>query len=116
MQTKSIIIQTANSFPPFIQQRLEHLDVAFYVVVNLAIFSMIGVLVCADIPKIWRYAFRLDSSKQIPCRRCQYFNDNQFLKCTLHPATTMTKQSIDCRDYCTHNQDHLKEDRKKWKI
>jgi hypothetical protein len=95
MQTKSIIIQTANSFPPFSQQRLEHLDVAFYVIVNLAIFSMIGVLVCADIPKIWQYAFRLDSSNQIPCRRCQYFNDNQFLKCTLHPATTMTKQSID---------------------
>jgi hypothetical protein len=104
MQIKSIVIQPSNSFPPS-QQRIEHLDVAFYVVVNLAIFSMIVVLICADIPKGWQYLLRFDSSKKIPCRRCQYFNDNQFLKCTLHPATTMTKQSVDCRDYCPHNKE-----------
>jgi hypothetical protein len=105
MQIKSIVIQPANPFPPLSQQRIEHLDVAFSVVVNLAIFLMIGVLICADIPKNWWYSFRFDSSKQIPCRRCQYFNDNQFLKCTLHPVTTMTKQAIDCCDYCPHNKE-----------
>jgi hypothetical protein len=103
MQTKSIAIQPFNSISPN-QQKVEHLDVAFYLAVNLAIFSIIGVLIFADIPKWWQYLFRFDSSRKIPCRRCQYFNDNQFLKCTLHPATTMTKQSFDCRDYSPHNQ------------
>jgi hypothetical protein len=116
MQINLIVIQAANPFPHLSQQRLEYLDVAFFIVVNLAICSMIGVLICADIPKIWRYALRLDSSKQIPCRRCQYFNNNQFLKCTLHPAATMTKQAIDCRDYCPHHQEDLKDGQKTWKI
>jgi hypothetical protein len=69
------------------------------------ILSLLSISICAVIPNIWQYAWRVNSSKNIPCRHCRYFNDNQFLKCTLHPATTLTNQSVDCRDYCSNNNE-----------
>jgi hypothetical protein len=105
MKENSISIQPSHPFFPFGQQKIGNFDMSLYIIVNLAVFSTIAVLVCADIPKDWPYLFRFDLSKKIPCRRCQYFTDNQFLKCTVHPVTTMTNQAIDCRDYSPHNQE-----------
>jgi hypothetical protein len=103
MQTKSIAIQPSNSFPPS-QPRIENLDTAFNAVTSLIMLLMIGVSIYAVIPKDWQHLLRFNSSQKIPCRRCQYFNDNQFLKCALHPITTLTKQAVDCSDYCPHRQ------------
>jgi hypothetical protein len=105
VQVKSIAIQPSSPAITLSQQRIENLDIAFYAVVYLAIFSMIGILISANIPKDWQYSFRFGSHDKIPCRRCRYFSDNPFLKCALHPANTLTKQAIDCRDYCPHNKE-----------
>ncbi len=105
MKENSTSIQPSHLFTPFGQQKIGNFDISLYIVMNLAVFLAIGMLVCADIPKDWQYLFRFDLSKKIPCRQCKYFNYNQFLKCTVHPVTTMTNQAIDCRDYCPLNQE-----------
>lgn len=35
-----------------------------------------------------------------PCRNCRFFAEERELDCALHPATALTKQAIDCCDYC----------------
>ena len=105
MQTKAIVIQPSNLFPPLSQQRVDNLDLAFCAVTSLVTLLLIGISICAVIPTTWHYSWQFNLSKKIPCRRCQYFNDNQFLKCTLHPATALTNQSVDCRDYCSNNNE-----------
>lgn len=33
------------------------------------------------------------------CRKCQFFNDNNYLNCALHPSVVLTNQAVNCSDY-----------------
>ncbi len=37
--------------------------------------------------------------QQVPCTKCQFFNNNQHLRCAVHPSIVSTKQSLNCPDY-----------------
>ncbi|MEH2108753.1 hypothetical protein [Nostoc sp.] len=37
--------------------------------------------------------------QQHPCKNCQFFNNNYFLKCAVNPAIALTKQALNCSDY-----------------
>ncbi|MDZ8031922.1 MAG: hypothetical protein RMY64_19330 [Nostoc sp. DedQUE08] len=37
--------------------------------------------------------------EQHNCKKCQFFNNNYFLKCAVHPTTALTKQALNCSDY-----------------
>ncbi|MCW5316610.1 hypothetical protein GTQ43_23160 [Nostoc sp. KVJ3] len=37
--------------------------------------------------------------QQHPCKSCQFFNNNSYLKCAVNPATALTKEAINCSDY-----------------
>ncbi len=41
----------------------------------------------------------LDRLHQIPCSKCVFFTTDYRLKCTVHPITAMTEESINCRDF-----------------
>ncbi len=46
---------------------------------------------------------------RVPCSKCQYFTDNRYLKCTVHPVLACSEEAIDCRDFIpqaliTHQQ------------
>lgn len=38
--------------------------------------------------------------EQVPCRKCRYFHNDHYLKCAVHPYTALTKQALNCSDYC----------------
>ena len=103
MISRSIAIQPSNSLPPS-QRRIE-MDAAFQIVIILLILSTIGTLIYAGILKRWQHSLSFNPYQKVPCRRCRYFSDNQFLKCTLHPVTALTEQAVDCRDYCPHRKE-----------
>ncbi|MEH2454940.1 hypothetical protein [Nostoc sp.] len=33
------------------------------------------------------------------CKNCQFFNNNHFLNCAVHPSTVLSKQALNCSDY-----------------
>jgi hypothetical protein len=37
--------------------------------------------------------------QQHPCKSCQFFNNNSYLKCAVNPATALTKEALNCSDY-----------------
>jgi len=37
--------------------------------------------------------------KQVPCKNCQFFKDNHYLNCAVHPSIVLTKQALNCSDY-----------------
>ncbi len=37
--------------------------------------------------------------KQVPCKNCQFFQDNHYLNCAVHPTVVLTKQALNCSDY-----------------
>ena len=75
-------------------------SVAWETIVSLAIISTIGVLISAGISNRKQHSSRVKLPSPIRCSRCQYFNNNHFLNCALHPVTVLTEQAVDCQDYC----------------
>ncbi|GEM_PF-1839866 len=39
------------------------------------------------------------SSQEVPCKNCQFFKDNHYLNCAVHPSVVLTKQALNCPDY-----------------
>jgi hypothetical protein len=37
--------------------------------------------------------------QQHPCKNCQFFHKNSYLKCAVNPATALTKEALNCSDY-----------------
>lgn len=44
------------------------------------------------------------SFSQSPCRKCRFFSNNPFLKCTVHPTIVLTKEANNCTDYNSHSR------------
>ncbi|MEA5598518.1 hypothetical protein [Rivularia sp. UHCC 0363] len=40
----------------------------------------------------------------IPCRKCQFFDNNQHLPCAVHPAVVLSEEAINCSDYVPKNR------------
>lgn len=43
----------------------------------------------------------INHRQQIPCSNCQFFSNNHYLKCAVHPSTVLTEQALNCADYWT---------------
>ncbi len=42
---------------------------------------------------------RAQKMHKIPCATCQYFTENYYLKCPVHPSIALSEAAINCRDY-----------------
>ncbi len=110
MQAKSTIMLIGPSHVIILssQRRVNGLDaplplappVAWEIIASLGIFLTIGVLINACILNRKQHSSRVRLPLTITCSRCQYFNNNYYLKCALHPVTVMTEQAVNCKDYC----------------
>ena len=45
----------------------------------------------------------LNHLKEVPCRNCRFFKDNHYLNCAVHPSIVLTKEALNCSDYCSNN-------------
>jgi len=115
METRSIMAQTSNSIAQS-QQGISPAPLINTVFLSVAIlatgFTLI-IPIYAYISKWGQQKFSHQQHHKVTCHRCQYFNSNHYLQCTLHPKTVMTREAIDCKDYCPNPQVKRFEDLKK---
>lgn len=107
METKLITTVPSNSLPPGYRgiQTFSAPDVGALIAVSFVVISAISVAIYAVLPKrVQSHSFSLKLPLKAPCQHCRYFSQNPYLKCTLHPSTVLTKQAIDCLDYCPSNK------------
>lgn len=72
---------------------LEH---SIYLVMGWAIFC----LMLSIILKVARSEIiALERLHQFPCRNCQFFSKNPYLKCAVHPCIALTEKANNCSDY-----------------
>jgi hypothetical protein len=89
------------------QRGVDNLDTAFPfalpvlwgMIGSLVILSTIGGLIYAYSFKRQQHSFRVKLPHKVICSRCQYFNNNHFIKCAINPVVVLTKQAVDCIDY-----------------
>lgn len=56
-------------------------------------------VICNNISKLIQPLLYSKSPNKVPCRNCQYFNSNYYIKCAVHPSNVMTDRAVDCKDY-----------------
>ncbi len=108
MEPKLIAIQPSNLIPPSQKAiELRPADIAFFIVINFvllsALLSAIAIPIYVFIVKRKRASFGFKPSPKVICHRCQYFSDNRYLKCALHPVTVLTEETINCADHRSIN-------------
>ncbi len=37
--------------------------------------------------------------QKVPCKKCQFFANNHYLKCAVKPDTVLTEEAINCSEY-----------------
>jgi hypothetical protein len=47
--------------------------------------------------------FFANKSNKIPCRKCRFYSDNNFLKCAVQPDIACTEDANNCTDYSPKN-------------
>ena len=115
METRSIVAQTSNSIAQS-HQGISTDPFINTIFLNIAILATCFALIIpiyAYISKRREQKFNHQQHHKVACHRCQYFNSNHYLQCTLHPKTVMTKEAIDCKDYCPNPQAKRFEELKK---
>jgi len=69
-------------------------SIGFLLVWAVTLIVTLGIPKAARDKKIyWR------SPSQVPCRQCQFFSVNPYLRCAIHPLTALTSEAVDCSDY-----------------
>jgi hypothetical protein len=106
METNLIAIPP-HSLPPGDRgaETLSALDVGFLMVISVPIILAIAASIYAFIPKrLQQHLFSLKPPHNVLCHHCQYFSHNAYLKCTVHPSTVLTEQTLNCLDYSPNSQ------------
>lgn len=47
-----------------------------------------------------KIAFSINGLHQVPCKNCQFFSNNHYLKCAVKPDVVLTEEAINCAEYC----------------
>lgn len=60
----------------------------------------------AGMPKISReQKLSLKRHSKIPCRNCQFYSNNPYIRCAIRPTEALTEQAIDCSDYSAREEE-----------
>jgi len=43
--------------------------------------------------------FTIKRFQRVPCRNCQYFSNNPYLKCAVNPDAVLTEEALKCSEY-----------------
>lgn len=43
--------------------------------------------------------FIINGIKKVPCKNCQYYSNNHYLKCAVNPSLVMTEEAKECSEY-----------------
>jgi hypothetical protein len=105
MEAKLIVIQPSNSPNPS-QQWVESaaIDPLFPIVSGIAVITAVGVSIYACISKERQKLYRRAADPKALCHSCEYFNNNLYLNCALHPSEVLTESAVDCADYCPNSK------------
>lgn len=50
-----------------------------------------------------KMVFTVKNSHQLPCKNCQFYSHNHYLKCAVQPCIVMTEEAKNCAEYSPKN-------------
>jgi hypothetical protein len=52
-----------------------------------------------------KIVFEVKGLHKVPCKNCQFYSNNNYLKCAVKPDVVMTKEAKDCSEYSSKKGD-----------
>ncbi|MDF2386491.1 hypothetical protein JMG10_33815 [Nostoc ellipsosporum NOK] len=46
-----------------------------------------------------KIVLRINTLHKVPCKNCQFYSNNNYLKCAVQPSIVMTEEAKDCSEY-----------------
>ncbi|QSJ14763.1 hypothetical protein JYQ62_23060 [Nostoc sp. UHCC 0702] len=46
-----------------------------------------------------KIVFRIDPLHKVPCKKCQFYSNNNYLKCAVQPSMVLTEEAKNCSEY-----------------
>ncbi len=43
--------------------------------------------------------FSIDTLHKVPCKNCQYYSNNHYLKCAVQPHIVLSEEAVNCSEY-----------------
>ena len=77
-----------------IQVGLAVIPVAFVVTLAFIFFKQVKYQ-----KNLYTKLVNLKRLSSIPCRKCQFFDNNQQLPCAVHPTVVLSEEAVNCADY-----------------
>ena len=77
-----------------IQVGLAFIPVAFVVTLAFIFFKQVKYK-----KNLYTKLVTLKRFSAIPCRKCQFFDNNQQLPCAVQPAVVLSEEAVNCGDY-----------------
>ncbi|HEY9906555.1 MAG TPA: hypothetical protein V6D18_02960 [Thermosynechococcaceae cyanobacterium] len=106
-QTEVQLIKTqpeVRQFKTDTQEVVAPHGVLFLIPVGFACAWAIAVAL-SSAPKLSREKkLSLKRHSKIPCRNCQFYNNNPYVRCAIRPTDALTEQAIECSDFSAPNQ------------
>jgi hypothetical protein len=89
---------------------------ALLLLVPLCLMALWATVVCM-ISNIWKSNRKeMNQAKQLgqlPCKKCQFFNNNPYIKCAVNPHLALTQEAESCSDYRPRDRKVAPQGRKK---
>ncbi|QLE48187.1 hypothetical protein FD724_08665 [Nostoc sp. C057] len=87
---------------PFVAVFLAH--ISFMIVWGIVVYLVSSVCKALEDPPDNRVQEKneivsIKHVQQHPCKNCQFFHKNSYLKCAVNPAIALTKEALNCSDY-----------------
>lgn len=77
----------------------------FWIPLGFMMVWIIIVLMTSDFWTVARHGIlSVKHLQQVPCKSCQFFKNNPYLQCAVHPSRALTAEAVNCSDYCPLNR------------
>lgn len=52
-----------------------------------------------------KIVFKINTIHKVPCKNCQFYSNNNYLKCAVQPSIVLTEEAKNCSEYSPPNSE-----------
>jgi hypothetical protein len=57
-----------------------------------------------------KMVFTVNNLQQVPCKNCQFYANNHYLKCAVQPSLVLTEEAKNCSEYSPKKSNYFPKD------
>jgi len=99
LKETKVVLSTDNTTKPHFDYT-PYLPLLFTTIFLIIFWKITNFVIPLNVRKITQERQVISNCfKQVPCRKCQFFDENHYLNCAVRPSIVLTKQALNCSDY-----------------